>query len=256
MADVAGWLRHASAAVAGRRPPFVLCYHGVGHESPDPHGLFVTPEAFGEHLDVLRRSGYALVTLSELAKAMEDDPTTTGLGAITFDDGLADTMRAALDIARSRDARLTAYIPSGLMGLPHPDLPGRRITTAAEVAELADAGVEIGAHTVDHVDLNAVGAPAAREQLVRSRQTLEDLLGRPVTSVAYPYGRFTRETEAIAEQAGYRWACACSGPGPWRSHAIPREPVFPSVNARRLRLKVAGLYGPVHAVAGVRARLR
>jgi len=52
-----------------------------------------------------------------------------------------------------------------------------------------------------------------------------------------------------AERAGYEYACACAGAGPWRRYEVPRETVSSSTTAKRLRAKAAGLYGPVAAVA-------
>ena len=129
----------------------------------------------------------------------------------------------------------------------HPDLDEEMIVSREEVLELAQAGVEIGAHTVDHVELNDLPFEQALDQLRRSRATLEDLLGKEVTSMAYPYGRPTGQTPLAAQRAGYELACACTGPGPWEPFNLPREPIHPSATPLRLRLKMAGLYGPVHA---------
>jgi peptidoglycan/xylan/chitin deacetylase (PgdA/CDA1 family) len=126
----------------------------------------------------------------------------------------------------------------------------------AELLELAQRDLEIGAHSVDHADLRTLEDAAALDQLRRSRETLEDLLGRPVTTMAYPFGSFDARTMAAAGEAGYRTACGCSGPGPWTALALPREPVYPSTTPFRLRLKVAGLYGPGHAAARIRNRAR
>ena len=57
-----------------------------------------------------------------------------------------------------------------------------------------------------------------------------------------------------AEEAGYEVACACSGPGPWQPLSLPREPVYATTTSLRLRLKMAGLYGPAHALVGDRSR--
>jgi peptidoglycan/xylan/chitin deacetylase (PgdA/CDA1 family) len=106
------------------------------------------------------------------------------------------------------------------------------------------------------VRLPAVPRDKALDQLRRSRSYLEDLLERPVTSMAYPFGAFDAATIEAVEEAGYEIACGCSGPAPWDPFAIPREPIFPTITMLRLRLKMAGLFGPVHASRGLRAALR
>jgi peptidoglycan/xylan/chitin deacetylase (PgdA/CDA1 family) len=135
-------------------------------------------------------------------------------------------------------------------------MPDQQIMSAAEVVELAESGMEVGTHTVDHVSLPGVTYAEALDQLRRSRANLEDLLGRPVTAMAYPFGAFDEQAIRAAEEAGYEIACGCTGPAPWRPMSIPREPIFPTITKLRLRLKMAGLFGPVHASKGLRTALR
>ena len=128
--------------------------------------------------------------------------------------------------------------------------------SAQELRELADAGLEVGAHSVDHVRLAKMPYAQALDQMRRSRATLEDLLEKPVTTMAYPFGSVSAETEHAASEAGYELACACSGPGPWLAHRLPREPVYSTASALRLRLKMAGLYGPVYTLGAARQARR
>jgi peptidoglycan/xylan/chitin deacetylase (PgdA/CDA1 family) len=240
------------------RPPFALCYHGLGRPQPgsDPHGLLLDPVLFAAQLDDLQARGHRLVTASELWDGVRDG-RARDLGAITFDDGLADTMRTAVGLLAERGARATLYVATGLLGRPHPDLAtGERILDRAGVAEIAGAGVEIGAHTVDHLDLRTLPYSAALDQLRRSKAELEDITGRPVRGLAYPFGSFGPEAMRAAEEAGFDAAWGCSGPAPWRAFALPREPVFPSTTLRRLRLKAAGRYGLVHRAARLRGAVR
>jgi polysaccharide biosynthesis protein PslH len=253
------WIGNATGTSLGRRYPFILCYHGVGSipSGSDPNGIFVTRSLFQRHLDVIAARGYELVAVSELWQRMRDAPDgLQGVGSISFDDGLIKTVRGAIPMLLDLGISCSMFVPTGLMGQPHPDLNGERIASSEEIAELARAGVEIGAHSVDHVRLNRLSYEDALEQMHRSRGTLEDLLGRPVTAMAYPFGALNGKTIRAAEEAGYEVACGCSGPGPWEPLNLPREPVYASATALRLRLKMAGLYGPVHGMGGHRRPLR
>ena len=252
------WLAHAAGAGIGHRYPFVLCYHGVGQISPeaDPSGIFVSRELFAEHLDVIAGQGYEIVPVGELWERMKDGSDAAGVGSITFDDGLVKTVREAVPMVLERGMSCSMFVPTGLMGRRHPDLYSEMIISAEEVKELAAAGVEVGGHSVDHVLLTGLGYREQVEQMRCSRAVLEDLLHRPVTIMAYPYGAFDAQTTSGAEEAGYEVACGCSGPGPWRAMCLPREPVFASTTALRLRLKMAGLYGPAYALVGDHGPLR
>jgi peptidoglycan/xylan/chitin deacetylase (PgdA/CDA1 family) len=244
------WLAHATGTLLGRRYPFVLCYHGIGSisASGDPQRLFLSGELFRHHLDIIEGLGYRLLTLGELWQLIRNGSDAGHSGAVTFDDGLVRTAHEGVPILLERGIPCSMFVSTGLLGKPHPDIEGAKIMSAPEVVELAAAGVEIGAHSVDHARLDQLAYVDALDQLRRSRAVLEDLIGKPVTSMAYPYGRASEQTIRAAREAGYELACVCSGPGPWRSLSIPREPIYSSVTPLRLRLKMAGLYGPVHAI--------
>jgi peptidoglycan/xylan/chitin deacetylase (PgdA/CDA1 family) len=257
MSDPVTWLSHAAGTAVGRRYPFVLCYHGVGgvsHNS-DPYGIFLSRELFARHLDVIEGRGYELLSVGALWASMRDGSGGAGLGAITFDDGLRKTVREAVPMLLERGIPCSMFVPTGLIGQAHPDLEGEFIASAGEIRELAEAGVEVGAHSVDHVRLTGMPYAEALDQMRRSRETLEDMLGRPVRTMAYPFGALDELTVSAAEEAGYEIACGCSGPGPWRALSMPREPVYGTATPFRLRLKMAGLYGPAHALVGGRSPL-
>jgi peptidoglycan/xylan/chitin deacetylase (PgdA/CDA1 family) len=74
-----------------------------------------------------------------------------------------------------------------------------------------DGLVHIGCHTITHAQLSALPADSQREEIRQSKAYLEDLIGHPVSTFAYPYGQpsdYTDETIAIAREAGFD--CACS----------------------------------------------
>lgn len=84
--------------------------------------------------------------------------------------------------------------------------------TPDEIRRLADGElVEIGAHTVTHPVLSAIPATQQKDEIRQSKSELENILGRPVVSFAYPYGTrsdYTNETVAIVREAGFAYACS------------------------------------------------
>jgi peptidoglycan/xylan/chitin deacetylase (PgdA/CDA1 family) len=232
----------------GRRYPFVLCYHGVGtlEHGRDPAGLFLSRGLFERHLDVIEQQRYEVVSVSELWRTMAAGSPAHRLASISFDDALVKTAREAIPRMLERGMACSMFVPTGLMGRHHPDLEGELILDPGELVELAGEGVEIGAHSVDHLWLPGLPYEQILDQMRRSKATLEDLLGKPVTSMAYPYGGHDDATMRAAAEAGFEVACGCSGPSSWSPLSLPRSPIFPSVTTLRLRMKMAGLYGPVH----------
>jgi peptidoglycan/xylan/chitin deacetylase (PgdA/CDA1 family) len=67
--------------------------------------------------------------------------------------------------------------------------------------------VEIGAHTVTHLDLSAHGASFQFNEIRQSKAYLENILGHQVNSFSYPFGDFTAETVSLVRQAGFMCAC-------------------------------------------------
>jgi peptidoglycan/xylan/chitin deacetylase (PgdA/CDA1 family) len=86
--------------------------------------------------------------------------------------------------------------------------PNYRGLSAKELQSLsANDSIEIGAHTVTHPSLPELAVAAQRSEVQKSKATLEDILGRPVTSFAYPYGASSDESMEIVREAGFRCAC-------------------------------------------------
>jgi peptidoglycan/xylan/chitin deacetylase (PgdA/CDA1 family) len=82
--------------------------------------------------------------------------------------------------------------------------------TGGELLEIAGSTlVEIGAHGESHSPLPGLSREAQRDETQRSRQILERLIGRPVTSFAYPHGAISADTVEVVRDAGYTVAC-CS----------------------------------------------
>ena len=92
--------------------------------------------------------------------------------------------------------------------------------TRTQLLEMAAAGVTVGAHSRTHADLPAC-SPSELEREVRgSKEDLEDLLGKRVTSFAYPTGLLNDEVVAAVAAAGFASAVT-SRPGWWRPAAHP-----------------------------------
>lgn len=214
----------------------VLCYHRVADTRDDPYGQAVRPETFARHLEVLARER-PIVPLRDLVERRYED----GAVAITFDDGYADNLSVAgkvpmtvfvtveplgagrfwWDEIAGREDR--AQLHARLKALPGRERRGRldtlawkddadrgRPMTLDELRDLASRpGVEIGAHTLSHPSLALLPAAEQERELAVARTRLEELLGRPVTLLAYPFGKpgdVSEETEALARRAGYRAA--------------------------------------------------
>lgn len=125
------------------------------------------------------------------------------------------------------------------------DLPRGLMMTSSEVRQLAEAGMEIGAHTVTHPILRTLSEQAALHEMQESRRVLEAIIGGPVRAFAYPNGRlgedYTIRDRNLVASAGFEyalsttWGAATQGsdvfqlprftpwdqsPGPWLARLL------------------------------------
>jgi peptidoglycan/xylan/chitin deacetylase (PgdA/CDA1 family) len=89
------------------------------------------------------------------------------------------------------------------------DLP----MTESQLRDLSASGlIDIGSHGTTHRRLAALSEKEQREEIVGAKQLLEQVLGRPVRTFAYPFGvlgsDYTELTQSIVQQAGHTCACA------------------------------------------------
>src|SRR5260370_17312774 len=70
---------------------------------------------------------------------------------------------------------------------------------ADDVRSLTEYGLEVGSHTVNHVDLGAVEIEQARVEVFESRRQLEQILERPVLSFSFPFGRLENIREEVRQ---------------------------------------------------------
>jgi hypothetical protein len=115
----------------------------------------------------------------------------------SFDDGHPLDLKVAERLA-SRGMSGTFYVAWN-----HPKSPE---ICAADLRELRRMGMEIGSHTWTHGMLTGRPRAAVVEELTKSREALEDLLGEPVTSLSYPEGLFTRMIRSVVPECGYELA--------------------------------------------------
>jgi peptidoglycan/xylan/chitin deacetylase (PgdA/CDA1 family) len=214
-------------------------YHSVGDCSNDPYRITVTPDRLDDQLHWLRRRGLRGVSVAELlaARARGED---AGLVGLTFDDGYADFVGAALPVLLRRGCSATLFVLPGRLGGDNawdPLGPRKPLLTADGVRQAAEAGVEIGSHGLTHVDLTRADDATLRAETADSRALLSELTGAPVAGFCYPYGTLDERAVRAVRDAGYAYACAID-PGPLTGpHALPRVHIGQRDTGVRLLLK-------------------
>ncbi|MFI1397322.1 polysaccharide deacetylase family protein [Streptomyces sp. NPDC020681] len=189
----------------------VLLYHAVMDDPPDWIAEFtVTPKEFGAQLDAIVASGRTPVAISALS-----DHLATGTElpdrpvVLTFDDGFADLPGPTAEALASRALPATAYLTTGAITPGGRSLlPPAPMMTLAQTPRLEQYGLEVGAHTVTHPQLDTLPPSALRRELREPKAVLEDVLGHEVTHLAYPHGYNSRSVRRAALREGYASAAA------------------------------------------------
>jgi peptidoglycan/xylan/chitin deacetylase (PgdA/CDA1 family) len=195
------------------RVPMILMYHGVADVTDDPHQLCVTPSRFAEQMAWLKRRGLRGVSVGTLIGAMRAG-RSRGLVGITFDDGYVSVLEAALPELLRNDFTATMFVISDRLGGTNEwdEGPSWPLMSAAQVAELAAAGMEIGSHGATHVRLAGLAVGRLEDEVSGSRKELGALTGGPIGGFAYPYGSMDEAARRSVLDAGYDYACAVQTP--------------------------------------------
>lgn len=239
-----------------RRRSVVLGYHGVSRSRlrDDLSLLQVSPARFRAQLELLSLAGFRFVTLAELARRADGGVPEPGLAAITFDDGMRNNHAVALPILKEYGIPATVYVTIDFIGGESPWIgPGGdgAMMTVPQLRELADAGWELGAHTMTHPDLSTLDYASCRKEIEEGRDELERIAGVSVQTFAYPFGRYGPEALAAVRDAGLR-AAVTTGSGSWEPYEITRAMIGSIDPIPVVLLKLTDRYEPLLQLAPMR----
>lgn len=193
-------------ADAGPRVPALL-YHHVGPSRTGTHrNLTVSPRRFEEQMRWVARRGYVSVKPSDWLRWIrggEDLPEKPIL--LTFDDAYADTAEYGLPIVRKYGFSCVVFLVTQRLGGTNTwdqasGVEPLQLMTAEQIRHWAGQGIEFGAHSRTHVDLTQLSSAECAEEITGSKNDLIALLGSPVASFAYPYGKHNETVRKSVRQ--------------------------------------------------------
>jgi peptidoglycan/xylan/chitin deacetylase (PgdA/CDA1 family) len=154
----------------------------------------VSPARFERQLAYLRRHGYRCISLEEwlLAQAERDGRMDDRVVALTFDDAYRDFALAAWPLLRRYGFNATMFVATDHVGgcaeWDRSFGDSAPILSWRELRALAGEGLAIGAHSGSHPYLTRLSPAAMLAEGRRSKERLEREIGRPIVTMAYPYG--------------------------------------------------------------------
>ena len=173
----------------------VLLYHDVC-EAQSHDRFAVTVSSFKQQLAALREHGFSGADLAAVRES-----SSSRRVVLTFDDGLASHYEHAFPVLLDYGSRATFFVSTALVG-------SAGYLTWNQLREMTDAGITIGSHGFLHTDYSLLSPSVALSQLRASRESIEDAIGKPVTSFSAPYGFLNRRLLDIARTAGFHHVCS------------------------------------------------
>ena len=190
---------------AARIVPAILMYHDVMDIRPETDAMRqvigIKPDHLEEQFKYLDDNGYKTLFVSEFVGLLEKGVPKKSV-VITFDDGLTDVYETVLPLIKKYNIKITVYANPGFNGTN-----GRM--TYPQIKKLHESGVvEVGAHTMKHANLTLADDDEARAEIRYSKEVLQEIIEAPVTSFAYPFGKFGYREEKMVADEGIRIALA------------------------------------------------
>lgn len=160
--------------------------------------LDTTPYTLEQEIVTLQNAGYTFMTNYELSQALDGIRTLPPKPILlTFDDGYRDFYTDAYPILKKYNVKATEYLISGFTGYPNN-------MTEDQIKEIARDGlVELGVHTVDHPSLKGLPLQKLAYEVFQSKAAIEQMIGHPAYSFAYPNGSFDVAAIEAVRQAGF-----------------------------------------------------
>ncbi len=153
---------------------------------------------------------------------------------ITFDDGYSSDYDIAFPLLQDFGIKATFFINPvniGSFGFMNWHM----------VREMSDAGMVIGSHGYNHLKMTKLKHGIAKKELVDSKNSIEDNIGKSVDLFSFPFGCYNKDIINLALEVGYKY-CFTSDHGIIRSlkNVIPRN----SINGSMSQDSIGGVLQP------------
>lgn len=179
----------------------ILAYHHIKKTSPTDNAtekiLSVSPDDFEKQLKFLRFWGYNSISLLDLFEAFYYDKKLPPRPiVITFDDGYKDFKTEAIPLLEKYGFSATVFVITEKIGQ-------KNYLSWEDIKELPQKGIEVAAHTKTHPHLNLLSVEKIDEEVIASKEILENELGFKVHFFSYPYGIYNDQIIERLKKAGY-----------------------------------------------------
>ena len=165
---------------------------------------------------------------------------------ITFDDGYENNLINALPVLKKFNFTATCFIVPNLIGKTNSwDTKQFKLMDKMQIKDWLGAGMNIGSHSLNHIDLTKINHDQAMVEIGDSKKILEDIFAVEIKNFCYPYGRFNKNTSKYVKQNRYLKAFTTKR-GLYDDNSmnfeIPRVPVYKNITKFKFWLKTQTIY--------------
>ncbi len=202
----------------------VLLYHNF---APKERGTAITPDRFKDHIDMLVREGFNLVSVDDVARFVQGEKKLPpNAVAITMDDGYESNYTVAYPLLKKNGWSAAVFVRVADMGPNRSAGLGNKWLDWPEIKTMSRNNIYIGSHTYEGHQFVSGTYPKGKawlttrlkgesqagyearifSDLSKSKRILEERLQVPVEHFAYPFGMYNPTVEKMVKNSGYKYA--------------------------------------------------
>ncbi|QIB69240.1 polysaccharide deacetylase family protein [Aminipila butyrica] len=217
----------------------IIMYHGLVKDPSQQNQYFISPDRFEQDLAYLQEQGYSTVTMKQLINYVhQGTPLPEKPIVLTFDDGFYNNYLYAFPLLKQYDEKAVISIlgsQTDRYSLIKINNSYYSYLTWNQINEMILSGhVEIQNHTYDmHTydqgrkgcsEKSGESTTAYREKMLEDvgllQQKITDYTGTTPNTIAYPFGYYSKESEAVIKEMGFQASLTCSQ----KVNKISRDP--------------------------------
>jgi len=138
---------------------------------------------------------------------------------VTFDDGYLSDYELVFPLIKNLNIVATFFINPINVGKPG-------FMNWDMIREMSIAGMLFGSHGLSHQNMVSLSLNEAKDELLKSRETIEKNIGKVISSFSFPFGQYNNKLIELAGRCGYS-NCFVSSHGimSYKKNFIPRNSI-------------------------------